>query len=174
MKPRVGVSACLLGERVRYDGGHKLQVPLVEAFRDQVEWVPLCPEVEIGLGVPREAIQLEAAPQGVRLISVESRRDLTQTMRDWAARRLGALAQAGLDGYIFKARSPSCGLGSTPVVGRPEVRDGLFTEVLRARLPDLPVADEEEVSDPESRSRFLRLAGARRDLRLHRKQCESS
>jgi uncharacterized protein YbbK (DUF523 family)/uncharacterized protein YbgA (DUF1722 family) len=166
MRPRVGVSACLLGERVRYDGGHKLQPRLVEALRDQVEWVPVCPEVEIGLGVPRETIQLEAAPSGdVRLVSSETRRDLTQAMRDWAALRLDALVPTGLDGYLFKARSPSCGLGSTPVAGRPETRDGLFAETVRARLPHLPVSDEEGVSDRAGRRRFLRLAGAHRELR---------
>jgi len=166
MKLRIGVSACLLGERVRYDGGHKLQAPLVEAVREQVEWVPVCPEVEIGLGVPRETIQLEAAPAGdVRPVSTQTRRDLTEMTREWAAQRIDELAKAGLDGYLFKARSPSCGLDSTPVIGRPETRDGLFAEAVRARLPHLPVSDEEGVSDSAGRGRFLRLAGAHRELR---------
>lgn len=168
VRPRVGVSSCLLGEHVRHDGGHKLQAPLVEAFRDQVEWVPICPEVEIGLGVPRETIQIEAAPAGeVRLISIQTRRDLTATMREWAGRRLDALAQAGLDGYVFKARSPSCGLDSSPVLGRPETRDGLFAEAVRQRFPHLPVCDEEGVSDPESWAEFIRLAKDHRDLQMH-------
>ena len=166
MKPRVGVSACLLGERVRYDGGHKLQARLVEALGPRVEWVAVCPEMEIGLGAPRETIQLEAAPGGVRLVSTQTRRDLTAAMRDWAGGRLEALAQAGIDGYVFKARSPSCGLGSTPVEGLAGTRDGLFAGAVRERFPNLPLADEEGVAGAEGRERFLRLAGAHRDLRL--------
>ena len=165
MKPRIGVSACLAGERVRYDGGHKLQAPLIDAFHNRVEWVPICPEVEIGLGVPRETIQLEAEGDEVRLVSIQVRRDLTQTMREWAGARLEALAEAGLDAYVFKARSPSCGLGSTPVAGRSETRDGLFAEAVRARFPALPLTDEEGLSTAGERDRFLRLAGSHRDLR---------
>ncbi len=165
-KPRVGVSACLVGERVRYDGEHKLQAALAEDFGEKVEWVPVCPEVELGLGVPREPVQLEAHEGGVRLVAAETRRDLTASMREWASSRAEELAEDGLDGYIFKARSPSCGLGSTRVGGNEETRDGLFAAAVRERLPLLPIADEEETAAARGRRRFLRLARAHRDLRL--------
>jgi uncharacterized protein YbbK (DUF523 family) len=87
-------------------------------------------------------------------------------MREWAERRATELAAKGLDGYVFKARSPSCGLGSTPVAGLDETHDGLFAEAIRKRLPGLPVTDEEALRDPLERKRFLRLVEARRNLRL--------
>jgi uncharacterized protein YbgA (DUF1722 family)/uncharacterized protein YbbK (DUF523 family) len=160
----VGVSACLLGERVRYDGGHKAQ-PWLEALEGRCEWVPVCPEVEVGMGVPRETIQLVPAGEDVALVGTVSRRDWTQAMREWAAARVEALAAEGLDGYVFKARSPSCGLGTTPVAGLGETRDGLFAETVRRRLPLLPLADEETLVEEWGRKRFLRLARAHVELR---------
>ena len=160
----MGVSACLLGERVRYDGGHKAQ-PWLEALEGRFEWVPVCPEVELGLGVPRETIQLEPAGEGIALMTTQSRRDLTDAMRVWASARAEALASEGLDGYVFKARSPSCGLGTAPVAGHEETRDGLFAEAVRARLPLLPAVDEEALTTEEGRARFTRLVRAYADLR---------
>jgi uncharacterized protein YbbK (DUF523 family) len=168
VKPRVGVSACLLGERVRYDGQDKRQ-SWAEELTDRVEWAPVCPEVELGLGVPRETIQIEAGPSGVSLMTTATRRDLTKAMRDWAVGRVEELAASGLDGYIFKARSPSCGLSTAPIAGSAETRDGLFAEAVRKRLPQLPLTDEEALKDPREIERFLRLAEARRDWRLSRK-----
>jgi uncharacterized protein YbbK (DUF523 family) len=165
MKPRIGVSACLLGQPVRYDGGHKLQPWMSLEWAGRVDWVAVCPEVELGLGVPRETIQLEAREQGLALIATETRRDLTQAMRLWAAGRVEALAAEGFDGYVFKARSPSCGLGSAGVAGSSETRDGLFAEAVRARFPELPLEEDEALADAASAARFLRMAEAHRDLR---------
>ncbi|MEZ5394339.1 MAG: DUF523 and DUF1722 domain-containing protein [Bryobacterales bacterium] len=164
VRPRVGVSACLLGEPVRYDGGHKRQ-PWSEALADEVEWVRVCPEVELGLGVPRETIQLEARGDDVALVATETRRELTEAMRTWACERAEALAAEGLDGYVFKARSPSCGWGTTPVVGSAAARDGLFAEAVRRRFPSLPVADEETLADAPARETFRRKVCAHRELR---------
>jgi uncharacterized protein YbbK (DUF523 family) len=122
--PRVGVSACLLGERVRHDGGHKHEPTLLEAFAGQVEWVPVCPEIEVGMGVPREPILLMAAPDGVpsgteraRLVGADSGQDWTARMHDWARVRVVALAALNLSGFVLKSRSPSCGLRGVPIHG---------------------------------------------------------
>ena len=136
-KPRVGVSACLIGREVRYDGGHKWTAH-VAALADVAELVPVCPEDELGMGTPREPIHI--THQG-RLVGVETATDHTDAMNAWAAARLAALA--GLDGYVLKARSPSCGLvGAASTGGR-----GLFAQRLTERYPDLPVADEEHLDD---------------------------
>src|SRR4051794_22685545 len=116
---RIGVSSCLLGEEVRYNGGHKRDAFLIDVLGRHVEWVPVCPEVEIGLGTPRPAMRLvrlgRGGPDGsentdVRLITPETGADHTDAMRAWAAARVEALAAAGLDGYVLKKDSPSCGM----------------------------------------------------------------
>lgn len=144
-RPRLGISACLLGEAVRYDGAHKRDAWLVEVLGPQVEWVPVCPEVEAGFGTPREPIQLERTPCGnVALMTVRSRRDLTVQMREYTARRVVELAGADLDGYVFKDDSPSC-----------DPERGLFAKSLGERLPELPIIDERKLSDPQERQRFV-------------------
>jgi uncharacterized protein YbbK (DUF523 family) len=159
-KVRLGISSCLLGERVRYDGGEKRHPLLLEALGPLVEWVPVCPEVELGLGVPREPIQLVGSPESPRLVGVRSGADHTEAMRRYAERRVEALAALGLDGWVTKDRSPSCGLRGVPVAavrGGPPAAEGtgLFLRALRARLPDLPIADERQLEDEGFRSRFL-------------------
>src|SRR4030095_6044882 len=116
-RPRVGISRCLLGDEVRYDGGHKRDDTLLSALESIVEWVPVCPEVEAGMGTPREAIQLVASDDGVpagsarvRLLGVTSLTDWTQKMNEFSTDRVLALAAQQLDGYVLKADSPSCGL----------------------------------------------------------------
>src|SRR5690606_4696456 len=107
---RIGISSCLLGHAVRWDGGHKRDAFLVERLGRFVEWVPVCPELELGMGVPREPIRLVARGAGIRLVSVSGGVDWTARMRAFAQRRVRALARLGLCGYVLKARSPSCGL----------------------------------------------------------------
>lgn len=154
-RPRVGISRCLLGDEVRYDGTHKRDEALIEALNRHVEWVPVCPEVEVGMGTPREPIQLVArgdrAPSGagrVRLLGVTTGEDWTERMHTWAEARVRDLAALGLSGYVLKARSPSCGL-------REETGRGLFAQALVEAMPDLPVADEEMLRDPDARQEFL-------------------
>ncbi len=162
--PWVGISACLVGERVRYDGAHKRQDTLLDDFAGKVEWIATCPEVELGLGVPRETIQLEGIVERPRLVSTQTRRDLTAPMRHWARARLAELPE--LAGYVLKARSPSCGLGSAPLIGSNPAAtvDGLWAAALRERSPTLPLAEEGALADSENRACFLRRIRACAEL----------
>ncbi|HUF24163.1 MAG TPA: DUF523 domain-containing protein [Vicinamibacterales bacterium] len=159
MKPRVGISSCLLGQAVRHDGGHKRDESLIADLEPHVEWVPVCPEIEIGLGTPRPPIELQDIGGAIRLIMPSTGRDLTGVMREYAERKVEALADMRLAGYVLKSRSPSCGLGSTPVVnssaGRDELNSGVFAAVLRARLPGLPIEEETRLRDAAARDSFL-------------------
>jgi uncharacterized protein YbbK (DUF523 family) len=144
---------------VRYDGGHKREPSLIEALGDAVEWVPVCPEVEAGFGVPRPPMRLEGPPRAPRMVVTATGEDKTAAMDAFSRARLAALAALGLDGYVLKARSPSCGLRDVPVFDRgdvaPATGSGLFAHALVTRFPDLPVADEEDLRDPAARERFL-------------------
>jgi FdhD protein len=144
-RPRVGISACLLGEPVRYDGRHKRDAWLVDIFGPQVEWVSVCPEVEAGFGTPRETMELVRNRNGrAALMTTDTRRDVTDILQRYAERRVEELAHADLDGYVLKADSPSCGLEGP----------GLFAAVLTTRMPDLPIVDERQLSDEPMRVRF--------------------
>jgi uncharacterized protein YbbK (DUF523 family) len=136
---RVGISACLAGERVRWDGTDRLRQRIVDVIGAMAELVRVCPEVELGLGVPREKIHIV---DGVRLVS-EGGRDLTDAMAGWAEARLARADVADVSGWILKARSPSCDLGS-----------GRFAAAVRARWPQLPVADEESLADDSALTHF--------------------
>ena len=169
---RIGVSACLLGEPVRHDGGHKRDPLLVDTLGPFVEWVPVCPEVEIGLGTPREAIRLvrrSADDEDLRLETVETQKDLTRRMQRYARRRVRALARSGLDGYVLKKDSPSCGMARVPVwsgAGKPaRIGRGLFAEALMTALPNLPVEEEGRLRDPRIREHFIDRLLAYRRLR---------
>src|SRR5579864_8921084 len=120
-RPRVAISSCLLGECVRWDAGHKRHDDLIESIGPKVDWVPVCPEVEAGFGSPREAMQLvRRGSGGVALMTTGSRRDVTDVMRQYAARRIEELAAADLNGYVFKADSPSCGIEGVRMVDTPD------------------------------------------------------
>src|SRR5688572_22537866 len=105
-RPRVGLSSCLLGQSVRYDGGHKRDPFAAGPLGDLVTLVPVCPEVEAGMGVPREPVRLERSPRGVRMVGIESRADHTDAMTRFSDRRTEELADLGLAGYVFKKNSP--------------------------------------------------------------------
>jgi uncharacterized protein YbgA (DUF1722 family)/uncharacterized protein YbbK (DUF523 family) len=156
---RLGISACLLGQQVRYDGGHKRDAFLVEVFGRYVEWVPVCPEVEMGLGVPRDTLRLELQGDDIRLIMPKSGEDYTQRLRTFAAKRLAALGKEHLCGYIFKKDSPSCGVERVrlyPSHGVPSKPGrGLFAAALMQRCPDLPVEEEGRLNDPRLRENFI-------------------
>ena len=153
--PRIGASACLLGEEVRYDGGHKRNVTLIDVIGPQVELVPVCPEVEVGMGTPREPLQLVRDDRGLRMVTVTTRVDYTHRMNDWAERRVRELEQSGIDGYVLKSGSPSCGLD-----------EGLFAHALMTLLPGLPVIDEKRLEDPSARAEFIGRVTRYRKLRL--------
>jgi uncharacterized protein YbgA (DUF1722 family)/uncharacterized protein YbbK (DUF523 family) len=156
---RLGISACLLGQKVRYDGGHKRDVFLVEVFGRYVEWVPVCPEVEMGLGVPRDTLRLERQGDDIRLIMPKTGADYTESMRSFAAQRLPALAQERLCGYIFKKDSPSCGIERvrlyTPDGVPCKSGQGLFAAALVQRFPHLPIEEEGRLNDPRLRENFV-------------------
>jgi uncharacterized protein YbbK (DUF523 family) len=165
---RLGVSACLLGREVRYDGRHKRDPFLVEVLGPFVEWVEVCPEAELGLGVPREPIRLVGRPDAPRLVAERSGADLTDAMARFAEARVRELARLDLDGFVTKEGSPSCGLVEVrvhPARGGRARRAGvgLFAAALARRLPGLPIAEESELADPAARERFveriLRYAG---------------
>jgi uncharacterized protein YbgA (DUF1722 family)/uncharacterized protein YbbK (DUF523 family) len=166
---RIGVSSCLLGQKVRFDGGHKRDAFLVDTFGQFVEWVPVCPEAEIGMGIPREPIRLQRVGPSIRLLGVKTATDHTDSMSQWAARRVEALAREALDGYILKKDSPSCGMERVKVYdtgGAPaRTGRGLFADALIARLPLLPVEEEGRLSDPRLRDNFVERVFAYRRLR---------
>lgn len=168
---RIGVSSCLLGRAVRWDGGHKRDVFLTEQLASFVEWVPVCPEVEIGMGAPREPIRLVAGRgrAGIRLLAEHSGTDWSEPMRAWARRRVRALEALELHGFVLKSGSPSCGRERVRVwnaTGRAERRGrGLFAEALLAAAPALPVEEEGRLADPAAREHWLERVFAYRRLR---------
>jgi uncharacterized protein YbgA (DUF1722 family)/uncharacterized protein YbbK (DUF523 family) len=166
---RVGISSCLLGQEVRWNGAHKRDAWLIETLGPFVEWVPVCPELEVGLGVPREPIRLEGNPKTPRLVGRESRTDLTDAMEAFAARRVEALAGLELCGYVLKSDSPTCGMERVkvhgPAAGRPKAGVGLFARTLMDRLPLLPVEEEGRLHDPGLRESFIERVFAFRRLR---------
>jgi uncharacterized protein YbgA (DUF1722 family)/uncharacterized protein YbbK (DUF523 family) len=166
---RIGISACLLGEQVRFDGGHKRDGFLVDTFGKHVEWVPVCPEVEIGLGTPRETLRLEAIDGRIHMVMPKSGRDLTGEMRAYSTRRAEALAGEDLCGYVLKKDSPSCGLFRVKVYDRhgspTRSGRGLFAAALVERCPGLPVEEEGRLSDPRLRENFVERVFAYRRLR---------
>jgi len=156
---RIAISSCLLGNTVRYDGRDKYQPALIEELSPLIEWVPVCPEVEIGLGTPRPPIRLEGNPETPRLVMPSTGDDLTGTMRAFAMEKIEELRAFGIRGFVLKSRSPSCGIHDTSVFDRLdreiEVGPGAFVRVLLDLWPELPIADEIELADPENRTRFL-------------------
>jgi FdhD protein len=151
---RVGISACLLGQQVRYDGGHKRHRVLMEVLGPHVEWVPVCPEVEMGMGTPREPVQLVRVGAATRMIAVRSGIDHTDAMNAWAARRLEALAVENLDGYVLKKDSPSCGKEGVRVEAT-DAGSGLFAAALLARFPTMPIEEEGGLADERRCAEFI-------------------
>jgi uncharacterized protein YbgA (DUF1722 family)/uncharacterized protein YbbK (DUF523 family) len=157
---RLGVSSCLVGRKVRYDGQHKRDAFLVDVLGAFVEWVPVCPELEVGMGVPREPIRLVGTAAAPRLVAERSGADHTDAMLRFAAARVRELEALGLDGYVTKKDSPSCGMERVRVHGGrggPPRRDGvgMFARVLLERLPLLPVEEEGRLNDPALRESFV-------------------
>ena len=158
-QPRVGISQCLLGDEVRYDGGHKRDVFLTDVLAPFVEWVPVCPEVEAGLGTPREAMHLTGDPEAPRLLTIRSKVDHTATLQAFSQRRVKELRQCDLDGYIFKKNSPSCGVHRVKVYtekGHPGKQGiGIFSAAMQEAFPLLPVEEEGRLNDAPIRENFI-------------------
>jgi len=158
-KIKLGVSTCLLGENVRYDGGHKLDRFLTDTLGQYVEYVPVCPEVECGLGVPRESMHLEGDPDSPRLITSRTNRDMTECMVSWAKRRVVEIEEEDLCGFIFKSDSPSSGMERVKVYNEKGMQVkkgiGMFARIFMEHFPLLPVEDEGRLHDSELRENFI-------------------
>ena len=161
-KIKIGISSCLLGNNVRYDGGHKLAPYLKEALGQFVEWVPVCPEVESGLPVPREAMRLIGSLGTIHLLTIETGVDHTTRLITWARNKAALLEQEQLSGFIFKARSPSCGIDDSEIFqpsGHVAAQGpGIFAKVFREHFPAIPVEDENRLQDPAVRKNFFERA----------------
>jgi len=166
---RIGISSCLLGREVRFDGGHKRDRFLTDTFGRFVEWVPVCPEVEAGFGTPREAMRLVGDGGRLRLLGVKTARDLTDTMERYARRRVEQLAGEQLCGYVLKKDSPSCGMARVKVYNAHKVPArtgvGLFAAALSERHPFLPLEEEGRLVDPRIRDNFVERVFAYQRLR---------
>ena len=158
-KIRLGISACLLGQAVRYDGGHKHDRFITETLGQYVDFLPVCPEVECGLGIPREAMRLVGDIGQPRLVTIRSRQDYTEQMLTWAQRRVHELETEDLVGFIFKSDSPSSGMERVKVYndkGMPDKKGiGLFARAFMEHFPLLPVEDEGRLHDPKLRENFI-------------------
>jgi uncharacterized protein YbgA (DUF1722 family)/uncharacterized protein YbbK (DUF523 family) len=159
-KIKLGISSCLLGEKVRYDGGQKLDHFITETLGKFVEFVPVCPEVECGLGIPREAMHLSSSPGGPRLVTIRTQVDHTERMLVWARKRVVELEQEDLCGFIFKSDSPSSGMERVKIYsgkggGAAKTGVGLFAQEFMQHFPLLPVEEEGRLHDPGLRENFL-------------------
>jgi uncharacterized protein YbbK (DUF523 family) len=158
-KIRLGISACLLGEKVRYDGRHKLDHFLSDTLGQYVEWFPVCPEVECGMPIPREVIRLAGDPENPGLVTEGTGNDHTARMKAWAAEKMIALEKEDLCGFVFKSRSPSCGVRGVKVYDDAGmlngVGTGLFARAFMEHFPIMPVEDEERLHDPALCKNFI-------------------
>ena len=156
---RVGISRCLLGEEVRFDAGHKRDIFLTEVLSRYVEWVPVCPEVEAGLGTPREAMRLVGDPQDPRLVTIKSGTDHTRALETMTTNRIEELKELDLSGYVFKKDSPSCGIERVRIYnehGKPSRTGvGLFARAFIEQFPLIPVEEEGRLCDPTLRENFI-------------------
>lgn len=158
-KIRLGISACLLGEKVRYDGGHKLDSFLRDTLGRFVEWVPVCPEKEAGFPTPREAFHLEGDPESPTFITVRTRIDYTERMRSYSLRRARELEKENLCGFVFMQRSPSSGMERVKVYNEKGMAEkkgvGVFARAFKERFPLLPVEEAGRLNDPVLRDNFI-------------------
>lgn len=166
---RIGVSACLLGREVRFDGGHKHDRWLTGTVGTFVEFVPVCPEVEVGMGIPRETVRLVRRGGEVRMVAERSGTDHTDAMRSWCERRVRQLEPLGLCGYVLKKDSPSCGMERVRIYGErggmaERSGRGLFADALLRHFAHLPVEEEGRLHDPPLRENFLERVFAWRRL----------
>jgi uncharacterized protein YbgA (DUF1722 family)/uncharacterized protein YbbK (DUF523 family) len=156
---RLGISRCLLGDEVRFDGGHKRDSFLTDVFGRYVEWVPVCPEVEAGLGTPREAMRLIGDPQNPRLVTIETGIDHTHALEAMATDRTEKLKKLDLSGYVFKKGSPSCGIERVRLYDEHGMSSrkgvGLFARAFMKQFPLTPVEEEGRLCDPTLRENFI-------------------
>jgi uncharacterized protein YbgA (DUF1722 family)/uncharacterized protein YbbK (DUF523 family) len=158
-KIKIGISSCLLGNAVRYDGGHKLDRFLRDTLGQYVDYVPVCPETECGMGIPRESMRLEGKTGAPRLVTHRTREDKTEMMLRWAKKRVAELEAENLCGFIFKSDSPSSGMERVKVYddkGMPtKTGVGIFARIFMEHFPLLPVEEEGRLNDTGLRENFI-------------------
>ncbi len=158
-KIRLGVSSCLLGNNVRYDGGHQQDRFLTDTLGQYVEYVPVCPEVECGFSIPREPLRLIGDPADPRLVTSGSGQDFTDQMKKWAIDKVKELARNDLDGFVFKSKSPSSGMARVKVyseAGMPVKKGvGIFARSFMDYFPHLPIEEDGRLHDPVLRENFI-------------------
>jgi uncharacterized protein YbgA (DUF1722 family)/uncharacterized protein YbbK (DUF523 family) len=156
---KLGISSCLLGAKVRYDGKHRLNPFLKETLGQFVKWIPVCPEVECGLPVPREAMQLVGYPMNVRLLTIKKKVDYTDLMKEYTFSKIPSLREENLSGFIFKSKSPSSGMQGVDIYnskGQPEFKGtGLFAEEVMCHFPLMPVEDDTRLHNSVIRENFI-------------------
>ena len=159
-KIKIGVSSCLIGEKVRWNGDHKQNRYVKDTLSKYFEYVPVCPEVEMGMGTPRETVALYGDPEKPKMIGKKTQTDWTSKMNRYSKNRIKELANEDLCGYIFKSKSPSCGLARIPVYDESESskerhRSGLFADVFMKANPLVPTEEEGRLTDPRFRENFI-------------------
>lgn len=156
---KIGISACLLGRNVRYNGRHKRDRFITDSLGQSVEYMPVCPEVECGFGTPRESLHLTGDPAAPRLVSTRTHRDFTEQMVKWARQRVRDLEKEDLCGFIFKSNSPSCGMERVKVYTRDGIPlkkgSGIFANIFMRYFPLIPAEDDERLYDPKLRENFI-------------------
>jgi uncharacterized protein YbgA (DUF1722 family)/uncharacterized protein YbbK (DUF523 family) len=156
---KLGISSCLLGHKVRYDGGHKCDRFLKNTLGQYVEYVPVCPEAEAGLGTPREALRLVGDPEHPRLLTNQSKQDFTDLMVQWSKKRVEELENENLCGFIFKSKSPSCGIKQVKVYnakGIPVKKGGgIFTRGFMNHFLLIPAEEDGRLHDPQIRENLI-------------------
>jgi len=156
---KIGISACLLGENVRYDGGHSRDRFITDTLGQYVEWVPVCPEVECGMGIPRETLRLVGSSDSPRLLTSKTKVDHTDRMLGWAQKKVKTLEKEDLCGFIFKSKSPSSGMERVKVYhpngGSVNTGVGLFARAFMSHFPRIPVEEEGRLHDPSLRENFI-------------------
>jgi len=156
---RMGVSACLLGQQVRYDGGHKHDRYITDILGEYLEFVPVCPEVEAGFPIPRETFRLVGDPENPRLVTTRGRVDHTERMNAWAEKRVRELEKEDLCGFIFKKDSPNSGLMRVKVYNDKSMAEkngvGLFARAFMRHFPLIPVEEEGRLNDAKLRETFI-------------------
>ncbi len=155
----LGISSCLLGAKVRFNGGHKKDNYVTDVLSNYFDWVRVCPEMDIGMGTPRESVRLVGNPNNPRMLGTKSLRDWTEQMNRYARQKAECLRELNLHGYILKSRSPSCGLMRVKVYsekGAPVATSpGLFARALEQAMPNLPIEEEGRLNDPRLRENFI-------------------
>ena len=156
----VGVSSCLIGNRVRYDADHSLNRYITELIGKQVTLVPVCPEVELGMSVPREKVQLEGEAESPRMIGIDSGQDWTDKMNNYSVTRFQKADLKNLSGFILKCKSPSCGIEKVKLFPKQgpmkRIGTGLFASNIMRLFPDLPIIEECHLTNPDLCEKFIK------------------